>query len=167
MKYTFLQDFTVQVKNASLGPQATPIDVQFKAGQTITGTSYDGGKTIITGTDGTERTKNALGAVRVTIPAAYLTSSEAGSAPASEAPAPKTASTASVATASYLPSLNVYTAGGAFLGLGLGYGMYAMAKKESVLSLFGYCFGGAALGMLIGAGSSKLVGALRGTVDTK
>ena len=165
MEYTLAQDFQGSFKNASLGPNAPSIPVQFNAGQKITGVSYDNGQTIVTDTTGNYDPRK-LGGVNVTIPAAYLTATGAQPAPGNVSAAPM-ASTASVATSSYVPDLNIYTAGGAFLGLGLGYGMYSLAKKESWLTLAGYCFGGAAFGILVGTGTSKLVSAIKGTVNTK
>lgn len=67
-------------------------------------------------------------------------------------------------TGYFKPKLNPYTGAGAFIGLGLGYGIYSMAKKESWLRLAGYCFGGAMFGVLVGTGTSKLVSAITGKV---
>ena len=164
MQYTLTQDFQGTAKNASLGPNAPSIPVQFGAGQKITGVSYDNGQTIVTDTTGNYDPRK-LGGVNVTIPAAYLTATGAQPAPGNVS-APM-ASSATVSASSYMPELNIYTAGGAFIGLGLGYGMYSLAKKESWLTLAGYCFGGAMFGILVGTGTSKLVSAITGTVNTK
>lgn len=166
MQYTLTQDFQGTAKNASLGPNAPSIPVQFGAGQKITGVSYDNGQTIVTDTTGNYDARK-LGGVNVVIPAAYLKNDVVQAQAAPGAVTPMAASTASVASLSYLPELNIYTAGGAFIGLGLGYGFYSMAKKESWLTLAGYCFGGAAFGILVGTGTSKLVSAITGTVNTK
>ena len=166
MQYTLTQDFQGTAKNASLGPNAPSIPVQFGAGQKITGVSYDNGQTIVTDTTGNYDPRK-LGGTNVVSPAAYLTAVGAQAAPGNVSAAPMASTAASVAASSYLPELNIYTAGGAFIGLGLGYGMYSLAKKESWLTLAGYCFGGAAFGILVGTGTSKLVSAITGTVNTK
>ena len=74
-------------------------------------------------------------------------------------PQPPSKHTASTfdSTGYFMPKLNPYTGAGAFIGLGLGYGIYStMAKRKSWLILAGYCFGGAMLGYLVAVETKSL-----------
>lgn len=56
------------------------------------------------------------------------------------------------------PELNIYTAGGAMAGMGIGFGMYQMSKNKSLLRLIMFCIVGGVSGMIAGQITTAVIG---------